>query len=331
MPRITGLQAFGNDTAPVVESARGPRVVPQAYDKSGGMAALGQGFESASDTIARTQAYEAAKLQREAEKIKQQRANELLGQKVDRQMWRLAFDAILAKVSARGLGVTEWELLFQIVLDNAGADGMTVMGQWLDIKLPKGGHHGGRDYEDEILKHIKLKATTPQHWMAWTVLASIPHSVKWAGAGSDDMELVMDALSIDAKKLKAEATEKVKAAKPAKVDKPEKPAKKKGGHDPDKIDVARQAEITAAADQVNKLPRAVEIVRKVDDYKCDKCSAELYVGPGEGAKACLLPKGEMKCAKHGGKWQTRADFYKVNGLDPKTGKSIIKTKKPAKV
>ena len=70
MPRITGLQAFGNDTAPVVESARGPRVVPQAYDKSGGMAALGQGFESASDTIARTQAYEAAKLQREAEKIK---------------------------------------------------------------------------------------------------------------------------------------------------------------------------------------------------------------------------------------------------------------------
>lgn len=269
--------------------------------------------------------------QREAEKIKQQRANELLGQKVDRQMWRLAFDAILAKVSARGLGVTEWELLFQIVLDNAGTDGMTVMGQWLDIKLPKGGHHGGRDYEDEILKHIKLKATTPQHWMAWTVLASISHSVKWAGAGSDDMELVMDALSIDAKKLKAEATEKVKAAKPAKVDKPEKPAKKKGGHDPDKIDVARQAEITAAADQVNKLPRAGEIVRKVDDYKCDKCSAELYVGPGEGAKACLLPKGEMKCAKHGGKWQTMKDFHAVNGLDPKTGKPIIKTRKPVKV
>lgn len=70
MPKIQGLNAFGNDTAPVVESARGPRVVPQAYDKSGGMAALGQGFESASDTIARTQAYEAAKLQREAEKIK---------------------------------------------------------------------------------------------------------------------------------------------------------------------------------------------------------------------------------------------------------------------
>lgn len=70
------------------------------------------------------------------------------------------------------------------------------------------------------------------------------------------------------------------------------------------------------------------VVREVADYKCDKCGAELYVGPGEGAKACLMPKGEMKCAKHGGKWQTLPDFYKVNGLDPKTGKPILKTKKP---
>ena len=96
MPRITGLQAFGNDTAPVVESARGPRVVPQAYDKSGGMAALGQGFESASDTIARTQTYEAAKLQREAEKIKadQERAARI------EETTRARRDALVDKLAA---------------------------------------------------------------------------------------------------------------------------------------------------------------------------------------------------------------------------------------
>ena len=32
MPRITGLQAFGNDTAPVVESARGPREAPEGSE-----------------------------------------------------------------------------------------------------------------------------------------------------------------------------------------------------------------------------------------------------------------------------------------------------------
>lgn len=60
MPRITGLQAFGNDTAPVVESARGPRVVPQAYDKSGGIAEIGGAVQSASDVVFRQQQAEKA-------------------------------------------------------------------------------------------------------------------------------------------------------------------------------------------------------------------------------------------------------------------------------
>jgi hypothetical protein len=70
MPRIPGLNAFGNDVAPVVPSAPGARVVPAAYDRSRGIAEVGAGFQSAADTIDRTQQAEAARLEREAEKIK---------------------------------------------------------------------------------------------------------------------------------------------------------------------------------------------------------------------------------------------------------------------
>ncbi len=70
MPRIPGLNAFGNDVAPVVPSAPGPRVVQAAYDKSSGIAEMGAGFQSAADTVNRAQQIEAARLAREAEKIK---------------------------------------------------------------------------------------------------------------------------------------------------------------------------------------------------------------------------------------------------------------------
>lgn len=70
MPKIPGLSAFGNDVAPVVPSAPGARVVPGAYDRSRGVAEIGAGFQSAADTIERTQQMEAARLDREAEKIK---------------------------------------------------------------------------------------------------------------------------------------------------------------------------------------------------------------------------------------------------------------------
>lgn len=154
---------------------------------------------------------------RGVERMKEQRAKELLEQKVDKAQWRMAFDAILQKVAARGLGVSELKLLFQIVLDNSGADGMTVMGQWLGIKLPKGTHHSGRDYEEDIIKRLTNEATTVNQILGWIVLASCGHGVKWAGAKSEDLTLVLEELGIDEKALKADATAQVKVAK-----KPEK-------------------------------------------------------------------------------------------------------------
>lgn len=193
---------------------------------------------------------------KEVERQKEHRAKELIEQKVDKAQWRLSFNEILRKLSARGLGVSEGQMLFQLALDNAGSDGMTVMGQWLEIKLPKGGHHSGRDYEAEIVKRAKNECTTVNHWLGWAVLASIAHSVKWQGAKSKDLAIVLDELGLDAKQLKADATAQLKAAtaKPGSKAKQPEPPKKQPKHE--RVDPKRDAELTAAADQLNKLPSA---------------------------------------------------------------------------
>ncbi len=58
------------------------------------------------------------------------------------------------------------------------------------------------------------------------------------------------------------------------------------------------------------------VVREVNDYKCDKCGADLYTEPGQGDReACLLGPGEMLCTHHGGKWKHMAEVFPSFGTD----------------
>jgi ParB family chromosome partitioning protein len=158
------------------------------------------------------------------------RAKELRTEKIEKESVKIGLRTIEDRVTKTGLSIDQWRALFEIILSNAGSDGMTVLGQWLEIKLPKGGHKSGRDYEEAIIAAVQAKVTTVNGWQAWCVLASVARGIKYAGANASDYKAVIEALEIDVKALKTEATKAVdaKLKKPAgdkKAVKPERPLK----------------------------------------------------------------------------------------------------------
>lgn len=162
---------------------------------------------------------------KEAAEAKAARAKELRAEKIEKELVKQGLAEIGARVTKTGLSVDQWREFFGVILANAGSDGMTVLGQWLEIKLPKGGHHSGRDYEDEILKLVAAKVTTANGWLAWCVLASVARGIKYAGANGADYKTMIEALEIDVKPLKVAAAQVVEAKlkKPEGAKKAEKP------------------------------------------------------------------------------------------------------------
>ena len=61
--------------------------------------------------------------------------------------------------------------------------------------------------------------------------------------------------------------------------------------------------------------REGEIVRTVADYKCDCCSVAIYSPPGMGEKLCRIAKGDLKCKKCGGEWDSHWAGAKREGYD----------------
>lgn len=169
---------------------------------------------------------------KEAAAAKAARAKELRAEKIEKESIKIGLGCIEERITKVGLSIDEWPELFEIVLGNAGSDGMTVLGQWLEIKLPKGGHHSGRDYENEITKAVKAKITSANGWLAWCVLASIARGIKYGGANASDYKAITEALDIDVKAIKSEAAiavdAKLKPAAPkhAKSKGPLKPGEK---------------------------------------------------------------------------------------------------------
>lgn len=165
---------------------------------------------------------------KDAAASKAARAKELKAEKVDKEFVNIGLRRIEEVITKTGLAIDQWPGLFDIVLDNSGSDGQAVLGKWLNIQLPKGGHTSGRSYNQAIKDAVALKATTANAWLAWCVLASIARGIKYGGAAATDFTTIIGVLDIDRKEIKAEATkavdEKQKPAKPKK-EKPKGPLK----------------------------------------------------------------------------------------------------------
>lgn len=280
------------------------------------------------------------KLKREAPTAAEKREGEkrAFDNKVAMREKVVTLDMMFKALTKRPLGIDGQRAVLESMLHSAaGMDGSRLMAEWLKLEpeAPKKGQSmDQRCYQAAIMKHLETAGII--ELQAMTFVAFIAREVKQGCNLNYKCDAVMKHLGITADAIAKQAKEEVKAviaAKKAKSAKPEKPklVSKSAA-------AARNAGVNAKDEKTrDKLSKGKltaenngEPVRKLEDYKCDKCSAEIYVGPGQGAKACLLPKGEMKCAKHGGQWQTRKDFYAVNGLDPKTGKPILNSK-PRKV
>lgn len=146
----------------------------------------------------------------EVAKQKASRAKELREEKVNKRVAELGVNELIQGISARGLGLEGAKALFEIVVGQAGADGMGFLGKhW---KLEKTGKAGsGRDYTDAVMAHVETLATTVNGWLALACFAVLSRSLKWSGAGSGDFTDLLSALQIDKKRLELQAREEIAA------------------------------------------------------------------------------------------------------------------------
>jgi len=125
---------------------------------------------------------------------------------------------LLEIIHQRGVGIDEQFLLFQIALDNAGADGAFFLGKLLEIKVEKGGQ--GRDYKPGIIEHVKAVATTKQSLEAFTALALLSKGMKWSGVRCDDYTDVAKAYGLKLKDLEVKVKALMKVGRKAKTQDP---------------------------------------------------------------------------------------------------------------
>jgi len=177
---------------------------------------------------------------------------------VDRIAVNEAVREIIDGVTSKGVALEFYSTLFQMALSHSGADGMSFLGRYLEIELPKGSH-SGRDYETEIIRIVTERAETANAWMAYIEVALIARQVKWNGIGSDDLEACLKQQGITIHEIKRRAHTLHKVEKKGKARKPqEAPPAQGSSTDPVDYSTDKQVELSRAADEQAKLPKSDE-------------------------------------------------------------------------
>ena len=119
---------------------------------------------------------------------KDQRKEELRAQKLERITLHEGLTDLAEAIGRKGMDADQLSYLFQVTLDHSGADGFKIIKDWLELKMPKGAAASVRDYEADIIKVIGERATTPQQWLGYIVVATLAKSLRWSGLQDEDLE-----------------------------------------------------------------------------------------------------------------------------------------------
>jgi ParB/RepB/Spo0J family partition protein len=117
---------------------------------------------------------------------KERRATEIRAQKIEQHMVHEGLSDLVAAIERRGMSLEDLDYLFQVTLEQSGADGARSMRLWLDLKLPKGTVTSERDYEEEILMHVRARATTQSAWLGYITAATLCKHIKYSGSNHED-------------------------------------------------------------------------------------------------------------------------------------------------
>jgi ParB/RepB/Spo0J family partition protein len=140
----------------------------------------------------------------EAEK-KEQRKEEIRKLKLEKIILHESVSDLQAAIERKGLGVDDLSYVFEIALDNSGADGMQFFKDWLELKMPKGTASGVRDYEQSIIETVRAKATTPQGWLSFVVVALLARQLRWRGVAAEDLQELLQRMGVKPEEIKRRA------------------------------------------------------------------------------------------------------------------------------
>lgn len=216
---------------------------------------------------------------------KDQRAKEIRGQKLERITLHEGMTDLAEAIGRKGMDVDQLSYLFQVALENSGADGFKIIKDWLELKMPKGTAASARDYEADIIKVISERATTPPQWLGYIVVATLAKTLRWSGLADGDLVHFWELYGIKKEQLERRAVAILDAGKKEK-----------------KVE-------TGPSEQ-----KAPTFIRRTDQYTCDQCSCDIGVGIGMGQKAAATPFGQMMCGMCGGTWPSIWQYRKDNGL-----------------
>lgn len=118
---------------------------------------------------------------------KDNRKEELRKQKLEAITLHEGLTDLAEAIGRKGMDADQLSYLFQVTLDNSGADGFKIMKDWLALKLPKGTASSARDYEAEIIKTVTEHATTPQQLQGYIVVATLAKTLRWSGLTDEDL------------------------------------------------------------------------------------------------------------------------------------------------
>jgi ParB/RepB/Spo0J family partition protein len=151
---------------------------------------------------------------------KERRAKEIRAQKIEQHMVNEGLSDLVAAIERRGMGLEDLDYLFQIALEQSGADGMRSMRLWLDVKMPKGTVSCERDYEDAILTHVRARATTQAAWMGYLTAALLCKHIKYSGSKGEDFAELKTRFGVKDVELERRAAALLDAGKKVKKEEP---------------------------------------------------------------------------------------------------------------
>jgi ParB/RepB/Spo0J family partition protein len=178
----------------------------------------------------------------------ERKQKEAAQEKLDKLTVSEGLTEIVNHITGKGMDLEFLDLIFQLALDASGADGMYCMGKWLEIKLPKGTAHSGRDYEEDILKILRERCQTSNAWLAYTAIALIAWDVKVNGLESDDFAILLKRCGLKVDELKRRAKALMKGPAKAKGEAPAAGTLVKNSTDDSNWTADGVASTTAAAD-----------------------------------------------------------------------------------
>lgn len=206
----------------------------------------------------------------EAER-KEQRKEELREQKLEKITLHEGLTDLAEAIGRKGMDADQMSFLFQVALENSGADGFKTMKEWLELKMPKGTATSPRDYEEDIIKAVSARATTPQQWLGYIVVATLARSLRWSGVKDEDLQSFWHLYGVKPEELERRAKAILDAGK--------KPKKEETGPSEREI-------VTGVQDSQQEAgPEGDAIYQFVDEELLTRCREWKRKHPGLGAAA----------------------------------------------